>query len=83
FTSVTFSTVSYGDINPISEEAKLFTITIMIDGISLFATSITILANSIINKVTDKFKQKNGVSYMKDHMIICDYTEFTKCLIKD
>ncbi|AJI62216.1 hypothetical protein [Francisella tularensis] len=55
----------------------------MIVGIGLFATIITVLAGSIINKVTDKFKQKNGVSYMKDHMIICGYTEITKCLIKD
>ncbi|ACD31054.1 ion channel [Francisella tularensis] len=83
FTIVTFSTVGYGDIHPITEEAKLFTISIMIVGIGLFATIITVLAGSIINKVTDKFKQKNGVSYMKDHMIICGYTEITKCLIKD
>ncbi|ORU22119.1 potassium channel protein, partial [Francisella tularensis subsp. holarctica] len=57
FTIVTFSTVSYGDIHPITEEAKLFTISIMIVGIGLFATIITVLAGSIINKVTDKFKQ--------------------------
>lgn len=30
----------------------------MIVGIGLFATIITVLAGSIINKVTDKFKQK-------------------------
>ena len=58
FTIVTFSTVGYGDIHLITEEAKLFTISIMIVGIGLFATIITVLASSIINKVTDKFKQK-------------------------
>ncbi|MDE4949247.1 ion channel, partial [Francisella tularensis subsp. holarctica] len=73
FTIVTFSTVIYCYIHPITEEAKLFTISFMIVGIGLFATIITVLSGSIINKVTDKFKQKNVVSYMKDHMIICGY----------
>ncbi|GAB4222620.1 MAG: hypothetical protein Kow0076_4320 [Francisella sp.] len=83
FTIVTFSTVGYGDIHPITENAKLFTISIMIIGIGLFATIITILAGGIINKFTDAFKQKGGVYHMKNHIIICGYTEITKCLIKE
>jgi voltage-gated potassium channel len=83
FTLVTFSTVGYGDIHPITDNAKLFTISIMIIGIGLFATIITVLASSIIENITEKFKQKNKVSIMKDHLIVCGYTEITKCLIKD
>ncbi|AIT08529.1 potassium channel protein [Candidatus Francisella endociliophora] len=83
FTLVTFSTVGYGDIHPITDDAKLFTISIMIIGIGLFATIITVLASSFIERITDKFKQKNKVSIMKDHIIVCGYTEITKCLIKD
>lgn len=67
FTIVTFSTVGYGDIHPITEEAKLFTISIMIVGIGLFATIITVLAGSIINKVTDKFKQKRSFVYERSY----------------
>ena len=44
FTIVTFSTVGYGDIHLITEEAKLFTISIIIVGIGLFATIITIIS---------------------------------------
>lgn len=83
FTLVTFSTVGYGDIHPLTDNAKLFTISIMVLGIGLFATIITVLASSFIERVTDKFKQKNKVSIMKDHIIVCGYTEITKCLIKD
>lgn len=83
FTIVTFSTVGYGDIHPITEEAKLFTVSIMIMGIGLFATIITVSAGSILGKITEKFKQKDGALLMKDHIVICGYTEITKCLIKD
>ena len=83
FTLVTFSTVGYGDIHPVTDNAKLFTISIMVIGIGLFATIITVLASSIIENITEKFKQKNKVLIMKDHLIVCGYTEITKCLIKD
>ncbi|WP_407876770.1 ion channel [Francisella sciaenopsi] len=83
FTIVTFSTVGYGDIHPLTEEAKLFTVSIMIMGIGLFATIITVMAGSVINRITEKFKQKDGAALMKDHIVICGYTEITKCLIKD
>ncbi|WP_246145980.1 NAD-binding protein [Francisella marina] len=55
----------------------------MIMGIGLFATIITVMAGSVINKITEKFKQKDGATLMKDHIVICGYTEITKCLIKD
>ncbi|BCD90907.1 hypothetical protein fh0823_10460 [Francisella halioticida] len=71
FTIVTFSTVGYRDIHPLTEEAKLFTVSIMIMGIGLFATIITVSAGSIIGKITEKFKQKDGVLFMKGHIIIC------------
>lgn len=55
----------------------------MIMGIGLFATIITVMAGSVINRITEKFKQKDGAALMKDHIVICGYTEITKCLIKD
>ncbi|WP_252384798.1 ion channel, partial [Escherichia coli] len=35
------STVGYGDIVPVSESARLFTISVIISGITVFATSMT------------------------------------------
>lgn len=83
FTLVTFSTVGYGDIHPITNEAKIFTVSVMVIGIGVFASVVTLLAGSIINKITDKFKFQQGASLMNNHLIICGYTEITKCLIKD
>lgn len=55
----------------------------MVIGIGVFASVVTLLAGSIINKITDKFKFQQGASLMNNHLIICGYTEITKCLIKD
>jgi voltage-gated potassium channel len=83
FTLVTFSTVGYGDIHPLTNSAKIFTVSVMVIGIGVFASVVTLLAGSIINKITDKFKFDRGASLMNNHLIICGYTEITKCLIKD
>ena len=83
FTLVTFSTVGYGDIHPITDEAKMFTMSVMIIGIGFFASVVTLLAGSVINKISDKFKHQHGASLMNNHLIICGYTEITKCLIKE
>ena len=83
FTLVTFSTVGYGDISPITDQAKMFTMSVMIIGIGFFASVVTLLAGSVINKISDKFKHQHGASLMNNHLIICGYTEITKCLIKE
>jgi len=83
FTLVTFSTVGYGDISPITDDAKMFTMSVMIIGIGFFASVVTLLAGSVIDKISDKFKSQHGASLMNNHLIICGYTEVTKCLIKE
>ncbi|APC97293.1 ion channel [Francisella frigiditurris] len=81
FTFVTFSTVGYGDIHPVTQEAKMFTMSIMLLGIGVFATIVTLLASSVIGKIISRFKFKDGVVFMKNHVILCGYTEIAKYMI--
>ncbi|VVD66394.1 Voltage-gated potassium channel Kch [Pandoraea capi] len=48
FAIVTMTTVGYGDIVPISTDARLFTASVIIFGISVFATSLTVVIGPLV-----------------------------------
>ena len=48
FSIVSMSTVGYGDITPHSGAARLFTASIIILGITVFATSVSAIAGPVI-----------------------------------
>ncbi|HUN41641.1 MAG TPA: voltage-gated potassium channel protein [Acetobacteraceae bacterium] len=50
FAMVTMSTVGYGDIVPKTTEARLFAISVMVLGITIFATSVSALLVPMINR---------------------------------
>lgn len=54
YSIVTMSTVGYGDIAPKTLHARLFSISIMILGIAVFATSISAIVGPIVTRSVDK-----------------------------
>ncbi len=63
FTIVTLSTIGYGDIVPVSFEARLFVIFLIIAGLSIFLTAITLLSSEIMNS---RIKKLSGeISYLE------------------
>ena len=50
FAMVTMSTVGYGDITPQTPEAKLFTISVVVLGVAVFATSLTAVIAPLISR---------------------------------
>lgn len=67
YSTVTMSTVGYGDFAPQTIEAKLFTISIIVLGVAVFATSLTAIVtpllnrsmNQIINRKANRMKREN------------------------
>ncbi|MGH9397368.1 MAG: voltage-gated potassium channel protein [Terriglobia bacterium] len=75
YSVVTMGTVGYGDITPKTPHAKLFTVSIIILGIAVFATSISAIAGPLVSgnlkrMMTRKEKQMKRT----DHFIIVGAT---------
>ncbi|WP_407332818.1 voltage-gated potassium channel protein [Enterovibrio sp. 27052020O] len=72
FSMVTMTTVGYGDIIPMTESARLFTVSVIIAGITVFATSLTTVFGPLIwgglNKLVKGTPKKMN---RKNHYIVC------------
>ncbi len=68
------STVGYGDIVPVSESARLFTISVIISGITVFATSMTSILVRLSAGIQQTCKGNNHTMHRKDHFIVCGHS---------
>jgi voltage-gated potassium channel len=69
------ATVGYGDILPVEPSSRLFVISIVIFGVTVFATAISALAGPVIGGNLRKFIQKRALNSMrKNHVIVCGTT---------
>ncbi len=75
FSIVSMSTVGFGDITPHTSASRLFTTSIIILGISIFATSISAIAGPIIGgNLRRLVKGKAPTPMRKQHIIIAGIT---------
>ena len=71
FALVTMSTVGYGDITPQTPEAKLFTVSIIVLGVAVFATSLTAVIAPLLNRSLQRIVNRKGSRMIrKDHFIV-------------
>jgi len=78
FSVITMATVGYGDILPVEPTSRLFVISIVIFGVTVFATAISALAGPVIGGNLRKFIQKRALNSMrKNHVIVCGCSPLT------
>ena len=78
---ITFTTVGFGEISPISPAGRIFTITLIILGFGVFSMSIGILVE-VLNKgqLVKIIKERNmlyKIARLKNHFVICHHNEIT------
>lgn len=77
FAIVCMSTVGFGDIIPTSGLARLFTSTVVISGITIFATSIASIAGPLMsNKINRIVSSRRAHMVRKNHFIIIGTNPF-------
>ncbi len=90
-TGVTFTTVGFGEIAPISDAGRIFTITLIIAGFAVFSSAVGILVTELNRgNITAILKERSmlyKIVRLKKHYVVCyhnDYTvEVTKQLRKN
>ena len=80
-TGITFTTVGFGEIAPISDLGRIFTICLIIFGFLVFSVAIGIIVD-VLNKgdLLKIIKERNmlyDVARLKHHFVICYHNEFT------
>ncbi len=71
YAMVTMSTVGFGDITPQTSETKLFTISVIVLGVAVFATSLTaVIAPMVSNSLQRIVTQKGSRMKREDHFVV-------------
>jgi voltage-gated potassium channel len=67
FTIVTISTVGYGDIVPITDVARVFVIVLIVSGLSIFLSAVTVLSGDFLSKRVETIY--SGMSRVEKHRL--------------
>ncbi len=83
FTIVTYSTVGYGDIAPKTDIARLFTSSMILVGISSFATAAALYLGPFLEKrMKEIFSVFSKLDHVRGHYIICGHNAISEYLVK-
>ncbi len=76
-TVITVTTVGFSEVKPLSPEAKIFTIFLIISSVFIFAYAISVITEYILSRnslqLLKKKKVKNKVNSLSQHVIVCGY----------
>ncbi len=86
-TGITFTTVGFGEIAPISDMGRIFTITLVIAGFAIFSMAVGILVNEINNgdifKILKERRMLFKIARLKKHFVICFHNDYTVEVTKE
>lgn len=86
-TVITVSTVGFGEVHPLSDEGRLFTILLIFFGVTSAALSLTALFEYFVlrglNNLFGRNKMDKQISKLNGHIIICGYGRTGEYIVRD
>lgn len=80
-TGITFTTVGFGEIAPISDSGRIFTITLIIAGFAVFSLAVGTMVSEINKGELVRILKERSMLYkiarLKNHFVICYHNEYT------
>ncbi|ELY99319.1 NAD-binding protein [Natrialba asiatica] len=86
FTLITSSTVGYGDIGPETEEAQLFTMSVVVLGVASFGIAIGALVGPAIQDRISKtlgMMTDSELELLDDHVLVLGYGDLTEPIVSE
>jgi len=84
---ITFATIGFGDVVPVTDVGKVFTICIILSGFTVGLYSIgkitAFFAEGELSKLLKQRKMNKALDKMKDHYIVCGYGKTGKHVLED
>jgi voltage-gated potassium channel len=82
FTLVTFSTLGYGDIYPVTANAKIFVCSMIVVGVSAFVATLSLVVAPLIQKRMEGVLSMMDKFHFKNHVMIYGYNALSRHLVK-
>ena len=80
-TGITFTTVGFGEIAPVSNAGRIFTITLIISGFAVFSSAIGILVAELnrgnIVAILKERSMLYKIARLKKHFVVCYHNDYT------
>jgi len=84
YTIETYSTVGYGDILPITQNAKMFSASMIILGITSFITTLTLVIGPMVQqRVRGVYRIMSKLDNFNNHIVISGFNELTRICAKN
>ncbi len=80
-TGITFTTVGFGEIAPISDTGRIFTITLIITGFAIFSMAVGIMVTELNRGHLMRTLKERSMLYkiarLKKHFVVCYHNDYT------
>ncbi|MBI2804102.1 MAG: potassium channel protein [Planctomycetes bacterium] len=86
-TVITLSTIGYGEVHPLSDRGRLFTIFLILGGVFGFAYCASEMIRSVVSGeiagILGRQKMERALAHLHGHIIICGYGRMGRLVCKE